>query len=117
MTTARPAQRGAQHRAAAPSSPRPVTSLHAQARRPRAAAGATPRRPAPSALATDPVPAGAPGSGGSAAAAGGGAATPGGAALLGPIVPMRVPTLFGGARRRTHSPGSLALVLRLERPG
>jgi hypothetical protein len=30
---------------------------------------------------------------------------------------MLVPSLFLGLRRPTHSPGSLALVLQLERPG
>jgi hypothetical protein len=33
------------------------------------------------------------------------------------IAAMVVPSLFLGLRRPTHSPGSLALVLRLERPG
>jgi len=51
-----------------------------------------------------------------AAGAGGGAGAPGAAILL-LVAALLVPVWFVGLRRATHSPGSLALVLRLERPG
>ncbi|HTU29846.1 MAG TPA: hypothetical protein VMF07_10715 [Solirubrobacteraceae bacterium] len=61
--------------------------------------------------------AGSASGGGSAAGSGGGAGAPGGAALPVVIAAKAVPARFLGLRRPTHSPGSLALVLRLERPG
>jgi hypothetical protein len=84
----------------------------------RAAAAPAAPRPHLSAPATDTTPFGVTSAGGgSAAGAGGGAGSPSGAAILNLIAAMIVPALFIGRRRPIHSPGSLALVLRLERPG